>query len=374
MDASTSSIHEPHEHHHEPHEHHHESHEHQLESHFHNMTCHFDVNPYHSFLVVAYSVLFLVGFSLNSFTLWFHCHGTRGRASKSWMIYLKHLTAADFLLCATLPLRIIYYTNSSFTIHLLYCSIGAPLLFVNWAASILFMAYIAANRYMKIFYSMGSHFLLTPKASHIISTTTWAVLLTMTAPYCILMLINEENHDDDHSFCDHLISEPVKPMHILSHAFAFLVFLSGLVSLVYFYYSTSRRLKEVQQAHLAHLTSSKSEKLVTSRRNMLVLVSVYCFCFVPYHIVQIPYIIFEKACLVELYYIKEFAVLLSIFNICLDPLIYVFLCKEFRAQLHLTNIFGSKPKKNTSSVDGSDSVNKLKTVNIISDPQGQRQQ
>ncbi|PWA16161.1 hypothetical protein CCH79_00021005 [Gambusia affinis] len=132
------------------------------------------------------------------------------------------------------------------------------------------------------------------------------------------MLINEEHHDDDHSFCDHLISEPVKPMHILSHAFAFLVFLSGLVSLVYFYYSTSRRLKEVQQAHLAHLTSSKSEKLVTSRRNMLVL--------------------------------------------------------EFRAQLHLTNIFGSKPKKNTSSVDGSDSVNKPKTVNIISDPQGQRQQ
>ncbi|PWA32448.1 hypothetical protein CCH79_00020905, partial [Gambusia affinis] len=124
MDATTSSIHD---------------------SSVQNMTCNSAVKSGESVLAVVYSLLFLVGISLNSFTLWFHCRGARGRASKSWMIYLKHLTAADFLLCATLPLRIIYYTSSSFNIHLLYCSVGAPLLFLNIAASILFMGYIAAN-------------------------------------------------------------------------------------------------------------------------------------------------------------------------------------------------------------------------------------
>uniref|UniRef100_M3ZF56 G-protein coupled receptors family 1 profile domain-containing protein n=1 Tax=Xiphophorus maculatus TaxID=8083 RepID=M3ZF56_XIPMA len=198
-----------------------------------------------------------VGFSLNSFTLWFHCCGAHGQVSKSWMIYLKHLTAADFLLCVNIPLRIIHYARSSFTIHLLYCSIGSPLLYLNIAASILFMGYIAAN-------------------------------------------------------------------------FAFIIFLLVLFSLVFFYYSTSRRVLQVQQAQLA---SPNSKILMKSRRNMLVLVSVFCFCFVPYHIVRIPCIILWGKCSVELYYVKEFAVLLSVSNICLDPLIYVFLCKEFRAQL-----------------------------------------
>ncbi|XP_014329838.1 P2Y purinoceptor 14-like [Xiphophorus maculatus] len=326
------------------------------------MTCDSDVKSYHSFLVVVYSLLFLVGFSLNSFTLWFHCCGAHGQVSKSWMIYLKHLTAADFLLCVNIPLRIIHYARSSFTIHLLYCSIGSPLLYLNIAASILFMGYIAANRYMKIFYSLGTHFLMTPKASHIISITTWVVLLTMITPYSILMLINEKHHDDEHSMCDHLISEPVKPLYTAITAFAFIIFLLVLFSLVFFYYSTSRRVLQVQQAQLA---SPNSKILMKSRRNMLVLVSVFCFCFVPYHIVRIPCIILWGKCSVELYYVKEFAVLLSVSNICLDPLIYVFLCKEFRAQLNLKRIFCPKCKRNTSSLEASDSEDQPNTINTI---------
>ncbi|XP_054884091.1 G-protein coupled receptor 87-like [Poeciliopsis prolifica] len=339
------------------------------------MTCDLDVKLCNSFLVVVYSLLFLVsimvGFSLNSFTLWFHCRGVHGQVSKSWMIYLKHLTAADLLLCVTIPLRIIHYVRSSFTIHLFYCSIGAPLLFLNMAASILFMSYIAANRYLKILYSPGSHILMSAKASRIISTTTWVVLLAITTPYAIMMLVNEKHHDDEHTMCDHLISEPVKPLHTAIHAFTFIVFLSGLISLVFFYYSTSRRVLQIEKAQLA---SPNSKKLTRSRRNMLVLVSVFCFCFVPYHFVRLPYIILEKNCWVELYYIKEFAVLLSVCNICLDPLIYVFLCKEFRAQLNLKKIFRTKRKRNTSSLEASSSGDQLNVVNTMSELQGQREQ
>ncbi|MEQ2160015.1 hypothetical protein XENOCAPTIV_020895, partial [Xenoophorus captivus] len=95
-----------------------------------------------------------VGCIFNSFTLWFHCCGAHGQVSKSWMIYLKHLTAADLLLCGSLPLRIVHYASSSFPIHLLYCSFGAPLLFLNMVASILFMGYIAANRYHTLITSL----------------------------------------------------------------------------------------------------------------------------------------------------------------------------------------------------------------------------
>ncbi|XP_008424954.1 platelet-activating factor receptor-like [Poecilia reticulata] len=146
--------------------------------------------PHQPFLILVYTLLFLVGLSLNGFTLWFHCRTTRRQVSKSWMIYLKHLTAADFLLCMNIPLRIIHYTNSSLTFYILFCSLGAPLSLLNMYASILFMGYIAANRYMKISYSTGTHFLMTAKASHIISITTWVVLLTTITSYAITALIN----------------------------------------------------------------------------------------------------------------------------------------------------------------------------------------
>ncbi|XP_054884254.1 P2Y purinoceptor 14-like [Poeciliopsis prolifica] len=333
-----------------------------------NKTCDSVETSYHPFLILIYCLLFLVGFSLNSFTLWFHCRGAHGQTSKSWMIYLKHLTAADSLLCVSLPLRIIHYARSSFTIHLLYCSIGAPLLFLNMAASILFMSYIAANRYMKIFYSSGTHFLMSSKASHIISMTSWVFLLTMITPYSILVLINHTSQQSDHGTCDHLLKELIRPLYTASHVVSFIIFLSGLFSLVFFYYSASRRVLQIQQIQL---TSSSSKKLMKSRRNMLLLVSVFCFCFVPYYFVRIPYIILKGQCSVVLYYLKEMAVLMSVFNIILDPLIYVFLCKEFRAQLNLKRIFCMKGNRNTSSSEAGDSESQMNTINTSITPRAQ---
>lgn len=87
-----------------------------------------------------------VGLLLNSFTMKFYFCRAHHRVSSSLTVYLKNLTAADFLLCLSLPIRITNYASSSTTIHQLHCSIGIPVLYFNMYASILFMGYIAANR------------------------------------------------------------------------------------------------------------------------------------------------------------------------------------------------------------------------------------
>ncbi|KAM4590202.1 P2Y purinoceptor 14-like [Fundulus diaphanus] len=300
---------------------------------------------YHPFLVMGYSLLFLMGLILNSITLWFHCRGAHGQVSKNWMIYLKHLTAEDFLLCLSLPSRVVYSISSS-SIYLAYCSFGATLKILNMNASILFMGYIAANRYMKIFYSSRNHFLMTAKASHIISITTWVVLLATTTPIIIQML-TQTPCTSDRNTCYHLIHELRKPEQIVIYiSVNTFIFLLVLCSLVFFYYSTSRRVQQIQQRRLG---SSNSKKLVKSRRNMLVLVSVFCFCFVPYHVIQLPAYLLGGRCSVVWYYVSEVTILITVFNICLDPLIYVFLCEDFRAQLK--QIFNMKGKRNTSPLE-----------------------
>lgn len=140
--------------------------------------------------------------------------------------------------------------------------------------------------------------------------------------------------------CDALHSQQLSLFYKTIHSFSATVFLVVLVCLVFFYYSTSRRLSLAQQRQPA---SSGSKKLAKSRRNMLVLVSVFCVCFVPYHLIRLPYAFLRKrrSCSQVFFYLKELTILLSVFNVCLDPLIYFIFCKAFRAQLALRRMFST---------------------------------
>ncbi|XP_027901121.1 P2Y purinoceptor 14-like [Xiphophorus couchianus] len=296
--------------------------------------------------IFFYSLVFVVGLILNSYTLWFHLCRPRQKVPKSWMIYLKNLTAADFLLCLGLPLRIVDYAGRSDKVHLFYCTFGAPVFYINMYISVLLMGYIAVSRYMKIFHHLRTSFLMTARAARFLSGATWVFSLVPMLVYIILML-NTDRSFSGARICDVLQSESVKVLYKVFHAGAAIIFLSVLSLLIFCYCSASRRVFQIQRRQEG---SSNCKKLVKSRRNMLVLVSVFCICFLPYHLVRLLYIILQGQCSVLLYYLKEVTVLISVFNVCLDPLIYVFLCKEFRAQLNLQHMFSTTKDNSSISV------------------------
>uniref|UniRef100_A0A3P9DRW6 G-protein coupled receptors family 1 profile domain-containing protein n=1 Tax=Maylandia zebra TaxID=106582 RepID=A0A3P9DRW6_9CICH len=246
----------------------------------------------------------------------FYCCRGRKQASSSLKVFLKNLTAADFLFCLCLPLRITYYARSSGIIPSLYCSFGASAFFLNMYASIIFMGYIAANRYLKIVNPSGTRVLQTVRTAHIISAVTWVFLLATAISYSNLYLMTQESLTSNSSRCDPLFSESVKLFFKIIQVLSAIIFLLVFISLVFFYYSTSRR-------------------VLQSRRNMLVLVSIFCVCFVPYHLVRLPFVFLSNSCSVGrvLYYLKEAAAMVSVFNVCLDPVVYFYLCKTFRAQV-----------------------------------------
>lgn len=101
------------------------------------------------FFTVANSLVFLVGLLLNGFILKFLlCK--RQKSSRSIMVYLKNLIAADFLLSFCLPFDILDRASNSTTIRMVYCNFGSTIFFVNMYTSILFMTHIAYNRYLNI--------------------------------------------------------------------------------------------------------------------------------------------------------------------------------------------------------------------------------
>lgn len=103
--------------------------------------------PAHPFFIFSYSTVCLISLALNAITMRvYYCTPLRFQSSVT--IYLKNLAAADFFLCLVLPLRIANYASKSTVMRHIYCNFGATGFYLNMYASILFMDYIAANRYV----------------------------------------------------------------------------------------------------------------------------------------------------------------------------------------------------------------------------------
>ncbi|XP_036951771.1 P2Y purinoceptor 14-like isoform X1 [Acanthopagrus latus] len=282
------------------------------------------------FFIVVYSLVFLAGFSLNAFIMKFYFCRAHRQASSSMTVYLKNLAAADFLLCLCLPIRITKYVS---TTRLVFCHFGFSAFFLNMYASILFMGYIAANRYLKIVHgSAAPHILQTVRAARIISTVSWVFLLALMSTYIIMLFHSLKHLTSVPTRCETLHSDQLAVLYTIIQTFSTISFLFVLVSLIFFYYNTSRRVSEARQRQP---TSSSSKKLAKSHRNMLVLVCVFCVCFVPFHMFRLIDIFLRKNCSMRTvsYYLMEVTVMVSALNVCLDPLIYFIFCKAFRAQL-----------------------------------------
>ena len=187
-------------------------------------------------------------------------------------------------------------------------------------------------RYLKVVQPLGTHILQTVRAAHIISTATWVFFLAVTGVFVILSFHTQKPVTSVLERCEESHNGQFSLLPKIMQTCCAAMFLSVLVSLVFFYYSISRRVSLAQQRLPA---SSSCTKLAKSRRNMLVLVSVFCFCFVPYHLVFLPKVFLWCSSSKFLYYVKEVSIMMSVLNVCLDPLIYFILCKKFRAQFRL---------------------------------------
>ncbi|KAI4901368.1 hypothetical protein NFI96_014163 [Prochilodus magdalenae] len=296
--------------------------------------------PAHPFFIFAYCLVCLVSLALNAITMRvYFCSSQRLRSSVT--VYLKNLAAADFFLCLCLPLRIANYASKSLTMRRIYCNFGATAFYFNMYASILFMDYIAANRYLKIVRPLETHTLQTARAARYISIATWVSLSGIASVYLIVFLCTSWTADPIPGVfgCEALHSSKVNTLYKVIHSISAIIFIVVLVSLVLLYWGTVRRLQQTQKGQ----AKPCNHKLNKSKRNMLVLVVVFCVCFVPYHLVRLPYAFLKpllKHCATAhaFYIVKELTVLLSVLNACLDPLIYFIFCKAFRAHLGLKSL------------------------------------
>ncbi|XP_065136259.1 G-protein coupled receptor 87-like [Paramisgurnus dabryanus] len=295
--------------------------------------------PARTFFISVYTLICSTSLVLNSITIYvYFCKVTH---KSSITVYLKNLAVADLFVCLCLILRIIKYAVSSEEIHRIYCNFGAPASYLNMYCSILFMGYIAVNRYLKIVQPMKAHIMQTIRSTRNICITTWAITVTINCFYmvafaCTLSASTRSPAEGDFD-CDSYHNSLLKKIYMAMQITSFVMFLFVSVSLMLLYWWTVKRLRQAESAAPAQTSSIK---LIKSKRNMKVLVGVFCVCFVPYHLVRLPYefikpLLHECIQVQTFYILKELTVLLAMLNASLDPIIYFVFCKAFRPHIRL---------------------------------------
>ncbi|KAM8921897.1 P2Y purinoceptor 14 [Lycaon pictus] len=282
---------------------------------------------------MLYLVVFVAGILLNGVSGWIFFYVP---SSKSFIVYLKNIVVADFLMSLTFPFKILADSGlGPWRIHVFVCRVSAVLFYVNMYVSIVFFGFISFDRYYKIVKPLLTSFIHSVNYSKLLSVMVWVLMLLLAVPNIILTNQNVSNVKVTRIKCVTLKNELGLKWHKASNYIFVGIFWIVFFLLIFFYTAITRK---IFKSHLKSRRNSISVKRKSSR-NIFSIMFVFFVCFVPYHTARIPYTQSQTeahySCRSKeiLLYVKEFTLLLSAANVCLDPIIYFFLCKPFRETL-----------------------------------------
>ncbi|NXE23980.1 P2Y14 protein, partial [Ardeotis kori] len=281
---------------------------------------------------LVYCFIFIVGLLLNGVSTWIFLHVS---SKNSFIVYLKNIVAADLLMSLTFPFKILADSEiAPPQMNMFVCRYSAVVFYTNMYIGITFFGLIGFDRYYKIVKPLFTSFVHTVNYSKVVSVIIWLLLMFISFPNMILTNeITEENYSRE---CIGLKSELGRQWHEVSSYICTGIFWVVFLLLIIFYTSIS---KKIYSSYKKFRRKSDVTKRKTSR-NIFSIMFVFVICFVPYHLCRIPYTLSQTSSQFNcqskktLYYTKEFTLVLCAANVCLDPIIYFFLCLPFKEKLY----------------------------------------
>ncbi|KAG8553224.1 hypothetical protein GDO81_003325 [Engystomops pustulosus] len=273
-------------------------------------------------LPLVYS--FVCGLSLLSNILALFVFWTNSQRSTSMTIYMRNLAIADLLLALCLPFRIAYQNNTG---PFLLCHVIGAFFYLNMYASIMFLSLISMDRYLKIIRPLQQYKIHSVQWSSRATHVVWVIIVLCIVPF----LFESKGNEPCSQKCFHFKKRGT--MSAAINLTAVIVFFVLLFLFVYFYAKISAKL------HRASFMKNQPQTKRNSNRAMkksFVVLVIFIVCFVPYHIVRVPYILAQidvipsLAWKQTLHITNELALCLSTLNSCLDPVIYFFLSDSFK--------------------------------------------
>ncbi|XP_061073917.1 P2Y purinoceptor 13 isoform X1 [Conger conger] len=296
--------------------------------------CDFDKSVISVVFPCLYSLLFLAALVLNLLAAWIFFQIP---STSTFLVYLKNVVAADLLMTFTVLVKVLNDLGvGSWRLRAFYCRYSAVLFYATMYISILLLGLISLDRYLKIVHPLGKSVLQKVGFGQGLSAAVWVVMFSLALPNTVLS--NKEPIQSSKLNCMDMKNKAGLEWHEGFNYFCQVLFWCTLVLMVFCYTFISRKVYESIRAS----RSSSSTRTRQTKAKVFIVVVVFFICFAPFHFVRVPYTLTQtrnaNSCWVkyQLYIAKKTALWLCATNICLDPLIYIFLCRMFRRKLTAT--------------------------------------
>uniref|UniRef100_A0A8C8SXF4 Probable G-protein coupled receptor 34 n=1 Tax=Pelusios castaneus TaxID=367368 RepID=A0A8C8SXF4_9SAUR len=273
-------------------------------------------------LPVVYSLIFIISLLSNLLALWVFWRHTQKTTSIT--VYMRNLALSDLLLALCLPFRVAYQSQSG---PLMLCTAVGAFFYLNMYVSIMFLSLISLDRYLKLIWPLKQFKIHTLPCSTVAARVVWLLCSVFTLPF----FFETRREGPCNHKCFHFKSKSL--LGAVLNMVAVVTFFIHLLLFLYFYGKISSRFHKVSSGEAQQQIKRMSHRAV---RKIFVVLAIFIVCFVPYHVIRVPYILAQAGVITSmqwkqvLHLVNELVLCISALNSCLDPVIFFFLSSSFR--------------------------------------------
>eukprot|EP00069_Balaena_mysticetus_P019407 bmy_12087T0 len=197
--------------------------------------------------------------------------------------------------------------------------------------------FVSIDRCLQLTYSCKIYRIQEPGFAKMISTVVWLMVLLIMVPNMIIPI--KDIKEKPNVGCVDFKKEFGRNWHLLTNFICIAIFLNFSAIILI---SNCLVIRQLYRNKDNENYPNVKRALIT----ILLVTTGYIICFVPYHIVRIPYtlsqteVISDCSTRISLFKAKEATLLLAVSNLCFDPILYYHLSKAFR--LKVTETFASR--------------------------------
>lgn len=284
---------------------------------------------------IVYSVIFVLGVVANGYVLWVFATLYPSKKLNEIKIFMVNLTVADLLFLITLPLWIVYYYNEgNWILHKFLCNLAGCLFFINTYCSVAFLGVITYNRYQAVAYPIKTAQATTRKRGITLSLVIWISIAATASYFLATDSTNVEPKKDGSGNITRCFehyephSVPILVVHVfITFCFFLVFFLIFYCNMVIIHTLLTRPVRQQR----------KPEVKRRALWMVCTVLAVFVICFVPHHVVQLPWTLAELGYQTNFHQAindaHQITLCLLSTNCVLDPVIYCFLTKKFRKHL-----------------------------------------
>ncbi|XP_026230102.1 P2Y purinoceptor 13-like [Anabas testudineus] len=277
-------------------------------------------------------LMFPLALFLNGMAAWVSLHL---KSTSTFVVYLKNLVAADLILTLLIPLKAASdLRDAPKTLFKLSCRFFSTTFYSTQYTCITLLGFISLDRFFKIMAPRNK--LLSLKFSKVTSGFVWLILFGGTALPNIILTNKSAANTTDISSCMILKGPDGIQLHgIIVISLNVLFWVISVIIAVCYICIANKVFYSIRKSGSNNNQGKQKIKL-----RVFLVVFVFFVSFTPYHIVRIPYT-FQQVSYSSMTscsylmakFAKEFSLWLATANTCMDPLLYVFLCREFKEKL-----------------------------------------